>query len=165
MGNIDDLDFPTPDYSEDDAETPESDPATVAHLDQQQEQYNTDKAIFAKVYGFAHECRCAEDYTAGKTLNVTECFVGLVNDALARCAEASYENRMLTVYLEQMLQMNNDLAKMLQEFGHEAELEKYFTETLEIEDAEGVEDLSDLAPEAESTDESEDESDEGLTIA
>jgi hypothetical protein len=165
--NIDGLDFPTPDPEDlpeirenqgEEEESEPSDPSVVAFLDQQQEEWKGKEAAFQRAYGFQHNCRCSEDYAEGKVTEVTECFMRLCNEALDRSAVATYENRMLNIYLNEMLTINNDLAMMLHELGHDEELEKYFNEPADIDDVDATE-LQDL-PELESGEDEEDTNDD-----
>ena len=172
--NIDGLDFPTPDpedlpeigETEDFGyvEEQEVDPNTVAFLDQEQAEWKGREAGFERAYGFSHHCRCSEDYAEGRTQTVTECFMRLCGEALDAAAASTYENRMLNVYLNEMLAINNDLAGMLHENGLGKELEDYFNTPVDIEDAEEVQDLDE--PESdEPGDEEANDDDEGLALA
>ena len=64
----------------------EIDPSTISNLDQQETEFNNKRDQFSEEYGFDHECRCGQDYTAGNVTEVTACFVQLAYDALAACA-------------------------------------------------------------------------------
>lgn len=138
--DIEHLDFPLPD----DGPEKEVDPATLANLDQEQQAFKDARRQFAAMYGFVHDCRCAEDYAEGNTVEVAKCFVNLCNQAMAVLSFSHMENKQLRAYLEQMMVMNNDLATMLKERGFEEDLEKYFTEEIDEEDDPSFGDLQDL---------------------
>ena len=162
------LDFPTPDPDNPEAEVAESgtdvDPGTLASLDQEQQAARDASAEFARMYGFVHDCHCAEDYEKGNTTNVSNCFVDLCNQALAVLQFSNMENKQLRLYLQQMMKMNNDLAEMLKERGFSEDLEKYFTEEITEEDETAeVIDLEVVEDETE-TEDSDDGDDEALTI-
>lgn len=148
MTNIDDLDFDPEDIGDfgypgeggDDINPVagiHSDPGIVAYLDQQQEDWQQRKESFLRFYGFDHNCECAEDYAADKVESVTECFIRLCAEALDRCVVATQENKMLSMYLNEMLKMNNELTNMMKENGLEDKLEDYFNREMEFEDVEG----------------------------
>jgi len=84
-------------FSDDDGEdTPEADPGTVAFLDQQSAEFNARaEHEFASKFGFVHKCRCDLDYAQGKMIEVTECYAGLVDEALEACATLKAENTLL----------------------------------------------------------------------
>ena len=42
-------------------------------------------AEFEEMYGFEHNCHCAEDWMEGKTGLVSECYTELCDDALTQC--------------------------------------------------------------------------------
>lgn len=44
-------------------------------------------AEFQDLYGFEHNCRCAQDWIDGNTGLVSECYTKLCDDALTRCHE------------------------------------------------------------------------------
>lgn len=111
-----------------------TDPRTIAFLDQQEAEFEAGRENWAKLYGFDHDCTCSRDYTNGKVGTVTRCFMKLTSQALARCAEATHEIRVFRAMLDEMLAVNNDLVKLMEDLGHEKELQEYFGETLELED-------------------------------
>lgn len=158
---IEHLDFPTPDENSDPER--EVDPGTLANLDQEQQAFQDAKMQFARVYGFVHDCHCAEDYEKGNTVNVAECFVNLCNQAMAVLSFTNQENKQLRAYLEQMMTMNNDLANMLKERGFEDDLEKYFTEEIEEQD-EAEDEIVDLEA-IEDDEQDDDDGDEELVIS
>lgn len=119
---------------EDEAEDTSPDPSTVAFLDQQEAEFAEDRERFNEIYGFDHDCHCSQDYTDGKLGEVTQCFLTLTSQALHRCAEATYENRVLTGLVEELLKVNEDLMTMMKDAGMTAELEKYVKETYELDD-------------------------------
>jgi hypothetical protein len=147
---IEDEDMPVDPFSEgevDDILKPETDPTTIAFLDQSEAEFAAERERFKEFYGFDHNCTCSKDYTDGKIGMVTECFMGLTSDALARCAEATQENRVLGGMVEHLLRINNDLVRMMHEGGMDKELEEYFTESDAVDVVE-AEDL-DAVPETE----------------
>jgi len=111
-----------------------ADPGTIAFLDQQEAEFDSGRAKWAALHGFDHECHCSQDYTDGAIGSVTRCFMQLTSQALARCVEATHEIRVFSSMVDELLTMQNDLVKMMENFGHEKELQEYFGETLEIED-------------------------------
>lgn len=155
----------------DQPEGTEADPGTVAHMDQEQQAFADNVKAFVNTYGFVHECHCAEDYASGNTRDVPECFLRLAQEAMAACAIYYSENKQLRMYLTQMLQMNEDLATMLKEKGHGEDLEKYFTEEIDEQQAAGGDELQDEIEVVdfeeldESADEDDDDDDENLSIA
>jgi hypothetical protein len=60
-------------------------------LDQETESFNQTADAFEAQYGFRHNCKCAQDYTDGNVGEVTECFMGLVDDALRACEQMKTE--------------------------------------------------------------------------
>lgn len=40
---------------------------------------------FEDLYGFKHDCRCAQDWLEGNTGMVSDCFTRMADDALQRC--------------------------------------------------------------------------------
>jgi hypothetical protein len=40
---------------------------------------------FADLYGFEHDCHCAEDWKTGNTGMVSECYTQMCDDALNQC--------------------------------------------------------------------------------
>lgn len=112
----------------------DSDAGTVAFLDQQEAEFAAGRERWNKLYGFDHDCHCSQDYTDGKLGQVTQCFMQLTSQALGRCAEATHEIKVFSAMLSEMLAVNNDLVKMMEDLGHEKELQEYFGEALEIED-------------------------------
>lgn len=167
MSDIDGLDFPTPEFDENGeiVEQPDVDPATTAQLDQEQQAFADHRAAFRSAYGFDHDCHCAEDYSKGNTEAVTQCFLGMAQDALTRCAQATYEIHMLNLYLSEMLKMTQDLAKMLEDLGHTDELEKYFNETLELEEEDGTSEIEQLVLDLTNEEEEKDDDDGGEVFA
>lgn len=78
----------------------EADPGTVAFMDQQAAEFNAKaEHEFADRYGFVHKCRCDQDYTDGKMVEVTECYANMTLEALDACAALYAENKLLTVIL------------------------------------------------------------------
>ncbi len=160
--NIEHLDF-TPSEPEDDK--PETDPAKLAALDQEQQAFRDAAADFARQYGFVHDCKCAEDYENGNTVEVARCFVNLTNQAMATLSYCNMENKQLRLYLTQLMEMNNDLATMLKERGFESDLQEYFqeeideegetAEIIELEEAAQGDDGVESTPERDDDDDSE----------
>lgn len=144
--DIDHLDFEPEDGGE------PSDAAEVAFLDQESAAFNDSAESFFRIYGFKHECRCAEDYSSGNLAEVTKCFLGLSTDALDALSQKNYENRVLKIMLTQVVQINNDLMDKMNENGLEDVLRKYMDEPAEIEASDEA-DLIGLTDEGESSDE------------
>lgn len=117
-----------------DAYPEETDAGTVAFLDQQEAEFAENREKWVKLYGFDHDCHCSQDYTDGEVGTVTRCFMQLTSQALARAAEATHEIKVYRAMLDELLAMNNDLVKMMDDLGHEKELQEYFGETLDLED-------------------------------
>lgn len=93
----------------------ESDPGTVAYLDQQGAEFAAQREQFLAMYGFDHDCRCANDYAEGKLAQVTECYLELTDDALETCARLNWENQTLQGMVKAMVQMNDDLMKVMED--------------------------------------------------
>ena len=49
------------------------------------ERTKTPSEEFEEMYGFPHDCVCASDWETGNCGVVSECFMRLSDDALARC--------------------------------------------------------------------------------
>ena len=81
----------------------EPDPGMVAFLDQEQAAMEEMKDEFTETFGFYHKCRCAEDYGAGRMVEVTECFAEMVGEALATCQQLNNENLAYRAMLEQLV--------------------------------------------------------------
>lgn len=118
---------------EDENEKPEPDPATVAFLDQEEQAFADDREQFKRVYGFDHACTCAQDYSAGKLGQVTECFLGLASDALDACAGLNYENKVLKAMLQEMININNGLIEKMQEAGLGDEVQAFLNEDTDLQ--------------------------------
>lgn len=69
----------------------EPDISTVAFLDQQQAEFEGMADEFEQTYGFRHDCHCGEDYAAGKVGEITQCYHGMMQEALATCARLTVE--------------------------------------------------------------------------
>jgi hypothetical protein len=94
--NTDDEDWASFSLDED-ADVEEPDPSTVAFMDQQSAEFNAKaEHEFADRYGFVHKCRCDQDYTEGKLVEVTECYANMTLEALDTCARLHKEVQMLT---------------------------------------------------------------------
>lgn len=153
MPNTEPEDMPVDPFDEDEVQdiiTPEPDPGTIAFLDQEEATFQAEREMFARMYGFDHDCRCSQDYTEGNLETVTKCFLTLTAQAMARSAQATAEIQYLHALLERMIGMNNDLVEMMEEQGHEKELEEYFNrpydeEDQEVVDLEAVEDVEEQA--------------------
>lgn len=91
----------------------EPDPATVAFLDQESAAFAEIADEFEATYGFRHDCHCDKDYSEGKVGEVTECYAGMIVDALATCAKFNHENRQLRAMVKQLIDMNNNLMDSL----------------------------------------------------
>lgn len=85
------------------------DPSTVAFLDQEAAAFAEIADEFEATYGFRHDCHCDSDYAEGKVGEVTECYAGMIVEALAACAKFNYENKQLRLMLQQLIDMNNGL--------------------------------------------------------
>ena len=96
---------------EDNDETEEKgfdpDPAVVAHLDQEGAAFEDMQDQFEATFGFRHKCKCAEDYSSGNIVEVTECFTNMVSESLQACQELMQENVMLRMMLTQIFQQTN----------------------------------------------------------
>ena len=127
--------------NENDEEDFESDPATVAFLDQAGAEFEAQREQFAAMYGFDHDCHCAQDYAEGKLAQVTECYLTLTDDALENSARLNWENQTLQGMVQSLVQMNDDLMKALEAEGGEIDPEKILTEALlsTLEDGPGPE--------------------------
>lgn len=112
----------------------EIDPAVVAFLDQEEAAFKQEREQFNRMYGFDHDCHCAADYSSGKVVTVTECFMELSSDALDRAAEATYEARALAAMLQEMLELNKEMVKMIENLGGKDDLEAYFKNQMELQD-------------------------------
>lgn len=94
----------SPDYWDYDPEDDEGpDPATVAFLDQETEEFNSDAAKFVATFGFEHHCTCAQDYTEGRLAETTHCFGSLCLDALEACKRLKEENELLLEVFRKVL--------------------------------------------------------------
>lgn len=127
---------------EDEETMPETDPATVAFLDQAEAQFATEREEFNALYGFDHDCRCSQDYTDGRMAEVTQCFLKLTSDALARCFNATYELRVYHELTQELAEITNGLMKLLVDLGHKGELEEFLRETQDL-DEQDVSELED----------------------
>lgn len=96
-----------------DVEKFEPDPGTVAFLDQEAAAFREIEGEFAKTYGFEHQCHCDSDYAEGRVGEVTECFAGMVTEALATCASFKYENDHLKTMVAQLLEINGQLTDQI----------------------------------------------------
>lgn len=120
-------------FAEDeDAFTP--DPAIIARMDQESAAFEHERGVFRRIYGFDHQCVCDKDYSSGNMHEVTECYLRLTGEAMDRCQRATAENRVLSSMLDEMLTMNQELVKMLEDLGHEKELADYFQEDVDLDD-------------------------------
>lgn len=90
------------DDSEDSLEKFEPDPSVIAHLDQEGAAFEEMADQFESTFGFRHKCRCAEDYSSGNLVEVTECFTTMVSESLEACQQLMQENVMLRMMLTQM---------------------------------------------------------------
>lgn len=87
----------------------EPDPSTIAFLDQEAAAFAEVADEFEAMYGFRHDCHCDEDYAKGRVGEVTECYAGMIVEALAACARFNHENKALKDMLNTMMAMNNEL--------------------------------------------------------
>lgn len=92
------------------------DMATVAFLDQEAAAFAEVADEFETIYGFRHDCRCDQDYTEGRIGEITECYAGMVVDALATCARLNYENKQLrsltTTLMEVQVELNDRIKEI-----------------------------------------------------
>jgi len=101
--------------NEEDAEDFESNPAVLAFLDQEGAEFQAQRAQFAAMYGFDHDCHCAQDYADGKLAQVTQCYLGLTDDALDAAARLNWENQTLQGMVATLVKMNDSLITTLEE--------------------------------------------------
>lgn len=108
------------------------------------------------MYGFDHDCHCAQDYAEGKLAQVTECYLSLADDALDTCQRLLWENNTLQGMVAAMVSMNDSLIKTIEEsdttIDADAVLEQALLATLEdeggivdpgnVEDAEATDEAS-----------------------
>ncbi|HEY6021804.1 MAG TPA: hypothetical protein VIY48_18620 [Candidatus Paceibacterota bacterium] len=87
----------------------EADPATVAFLDQEAAAFREIEDDFEQMYGFRHECKCDQDYAAGRVGEVTECYAGMITESLATCAQLNAENKALKDMIQQLIAINGEL--------------------------------------------------------
>lgn len=89
----------------------EPDPTTVAFLDQEAAAFAEISQQFADMYGFVHDCHCDTDYSSGKVVEVTECFAGMIVEALETCGRLNTENKALKEMLTVMFKLNDQLVE------------------------------------------------------
>lgn len=106
-----DLFNPGEDNVEGEDSTFEADPSVVAFLDQEAAAFAEIQEQFAEHYGFVHECHCDSDYSSGKVVEVTECFAGMIVEALETCARLNTENKALKEMLTVMFRLNDELVE------------------------------------------------------
>jgi hypothetical protein len=115
-----------------------ADPATLAQLDQEGAEFADQREQFAEMYGFDHDCHCAQDYADGKMAEVTECYLSLTDDALEHSAQLTWENSTLQGMVNTLVAMNDDLMGRIQEldenFDHNAVLQKALATNFSDED-------------------------------
>lgn len=116
-------DTPLGDNTNDDLNSFEADPSTVAFLDQEAAAFAEAAEQFANMYGFVHECHCDTDYSSGKVVEVTECFAGMIVESLETCMRLNTENKALKEMLTVMFQLNDQLVEANSESVPEDELE------------------------------------------
>lgn len=108
------FDVPEEDDEQEDVEAFEPDPATIAFLDQESAAFAEVADEFEAMYGFRHDCHCDKDYAEGKVGEVTECYAGMIVEALATCAQLNYENKHLKGMVQSLMEMNNNLMDDIQ---------------------------------------------------
>lgn len=165
MASIGPEDMPIDPFDQDEVDSilnPEPDPATTAFLDQEEAAFAQERAMFKRIYGFDHDCRCSQDYTEGNTETVTKCFLTLTGQAMAYSAQATHELRYLTALLDRLVNLNNDLIGLMEDLGHEKELEEYFTR--ESEPEEGPDDDLDAMPDVTDVEEKDDDNGDGEPV-
>ena len=89
-------------FEDNDEATFEPDPAVIAHVDQEGAAFEEMQDSFQETFGFKHKCRCAEDYSSGNLVEVTQCFTTMVEEALESCQTLVQENLMLRGMLTQI---------------------------------------------------------------
>lgn len=89
-------------FEDNDEATFEPDPAVIARLDQEGAAFEEMQDSFEETFGFKHKCRCAEDYSSGNLVEVTQCFTTMVEEALESCQTLVQENLMLRSMLTQI---------------------------------------------------------------
>lgn len=102
-------------------ETFEPDPGTVAFLDQEAAAFAEVADEFEQMYGFRHDCHCDKDYAEGRVGEVTECYAGMIVEALAACARLNYENKHLKSMVQSLMEMNTNLMNDIQGVVNNAE--------------------------------------------
>lgn len=111
--------FELPEDSDESESSPEitfnPDPATVAFLDQESAAFAEVADEFEDMYGFRHDCHCDKDYAEGRVGEVTECYAGMIVEALATCARLNHENQALKDMLDKSMEMNKQFIQQLAE--------------------------------------------------
>lgn len=76
------------------------------------EASKTPSEEFEELYGFPHDCHCAEDWESGLCGVVSECFMQLCDDALERChkykGEAADRERKLALLRTQVAELGGE---------------------------------------------------------
>lgn len=116
-----DFDFSSDGEAEDEKDEFVPDPATVAFLDQESAAFAEIADEFYEVYSFKHDCKCDEDYAAGRVGEVTECYAGMIVEALATCARLTYENNQLKAMVTALADMTENVLDAKESDGLEAE--------------------------------------------
>lgn len=106
-------------FEDNDEATFEPDPAVIAHLDQEGAAFEEMQDSFEETFGFKHKCRCAEDYSSGNLVEVTQCFTTMVEEALESCQTLVQENLMLRSMLTQIFAA----AEIVEQAAPEASME------------------------------------------
>lgn len=86
------------------SENSEPDPAMIHLMDQEQAAFANEVApVFEAIYGFKHECHCAEDYANGNVGEITKCFYDLALDAMETCAKLKADNDQLKAISQSLI--------------------------------------------------------------
>lgn len=96
MGPGSEPDFDSVPFEDDDERL---DPAFVAFVDQESEEFNAKGDEFEATFGFSHYCTCAKDYTDGNVAETTACFGKLCEDAMITCKQLKKERDALLILL------------------------------------------------------------------
>jgi hypothetical protein len=108
----------------------EADPSVVAALDQEGAEFEAQRAQFKDMYGFDHDCHCAQDYTDGALAQVTECYLELTDDALETCARLNWENQTLQGMVQTMVGMNDNLMTLIKESGIDIDPDQFLQDAI-----------------------------------
>lgn len=94
---------------ENEEESFEPDPATIAHMDQETAAFREMEHEFEDRYGFVHKCNCDADYSSGNLVQVTECYANMIIESLDAAQRLNQENKLLRSMLTQIFaELAND---------------------------------------------------------